>query len=292
MDLLSPPLRGFLKVAELGSVSQAARSLGLSQPAVTKQLRALEAALDGPVIERFGRGVRLTVRGAVLLDHARRAALALDDCASALAELDAGNSGTLVVGAGVTTSILQLPPWLGELRRRHPGIDVSVRTGSSHDVERWAVAAEIDVGFVTSEVRRPQLVVRRLFEEEIVLVASPHIGRRVPVALSELALILFPRTTGFRAYLDQRFAARRLTVNVKMEIDSVEAIKSFVAVGLGASFLPLGTVQGELERGLLVRLEPSGLGRLRRRTALVWRQDRKPTFALRKFLEIVGARPR
>ncbi|MET0410027.1 MAG: LysR family transcriptional regulator [Polyangiaceae bacterium] len=288
MDLLSPPLRGFLQVAALGSVSQAARALGLSQPAVTKQLRALEAALDGPVIERFGRGVRLTARGVVLLDHARRAALLLDDCASALAELDAGNSGTLVVGAGVTTSILQLPPWLGELRRRYPGIDISVRTGSSHDVERWVVAGEIDVGFMTSEVRRPQLVVRRLFEEEIVLVASAGSARRAPVALSELPLILFPRATGFRSYLDQRFAARRLTVNVKMEIDSVEAIKSFVAIGLGAAFLPLGAVRDELARGQLVRLEPSGLGRLRRRTALVWRQDRKPTFALRSFLEIVG----
>lgn len=282
-------MRGFLKVAELGSVSQAARALGLSQPAVTKQLRALENALEGAVIERFGRGVRLTARGALLLDHARRAALLLEDCASALAELDAGKSGTLVVGAGVTTSILQLPPWLGELRRRHPGIDVSVRTGTSHDVERWAVAGEVDVGFVTSQVRRPELVERRLFEEEIVLVASPGSGRRAPVVLSELALILFPRTTGFRTYLDQRFAARRLAVNVKMEIDSVEAIKSFVAVGLGAAFLPLATVQEELARGQLARLEPRGLGRLRRRTALVWRQDRRPTFALRKFLEIVGS---
>lgn len=74
-----------------------------------------------------------------------------------------------------------------------------------------------------------------------------------------------------------------------MEIDSVEAIKSFVAVGLGAAFLPHGIVSEELAGGQLVRLEPRGLGKLRRRTSLVWRQDRRPAFALRKFLEIVGS---
>jgi DNA-binding transcriptional LysR family regulator len=288
MDLLSPSLRSFLKVAELGNVSQAARVLGLSQPAVTKQLRALEATLDGPLIERFGRGVRLTPRGELLLEFGRRAAAQLADCASALAELDLGKSGTLVVGAGVTTSVMQLPPWLAELRQRHPAIDVSVRTGTSHDVERWVIGAEVDVGFVTSDTRQGELAVRRLFEEEIVLVAEPGAARRTPVALDELALILFPRTTGFRAYLDQRFAARRLSVQVKMEIDSVEAIKSFVALGLGAAFLPLSTVQDELGSGRLTRLEARGLGKLRRRTAVVWRHDRRPSFALRTFLEIVG----
>jgi DNA-binding transcriptional LysR family regulator len=288
MDLLSPPLRSFLKVAELGSVSQAARALGLSQPAVTKQLRGLESTLDGPLIERFGRGVRLTARGSVLLDFGRRAALLLDDGKSALAELDRGKTGKLTIGAGVTTSVMQLPPWLGQLRRRHPGIDVSVRTASSRDVEGWVVAGEVDVGFVTSEPRRPELVVRRLFEEEIVLVAEPGAGRRTKVALDELALILFPRTTGFRAYLEQRFAARRVSVHVKMEIDSVEAIKSFVALGLGAAFLPLCTVRDDLASGRLTRLEPSGLGPLRRRTSAMWRQDRRQSFALRTFLEIVG----
>jgi DNA-binding transcriptional LysR family regulator len=288
MDLLSPPLRSFLKVAELGNVSQAARSLGLTQPAVTKQLRVLEATLDGPLIERSGRGVRLTARGSVLLDFARRAAALLDDGASALAELDQGKTGKLVVGAGVTTSVMHLPPWLAELGRRYPGLDVSVRTGTSRDVESWVVGAEVDVGFVTSDVHRLELVVRRLFEEEIVLVVEPRAARRGPVSLDSLALILFPRATGFRTYLDQRFAARRLTVQVKMEIDSVEAIKSFVGIGLGAAFLPLSTVQTELARGALARVEPRGLGKLRRRTSVVWRQDRRPSFALTRFLEIVG----
>jgi DNA-binding transcriptional LysR family regulator len=76
-----------------------------------------------------------------------------------------------------------------------------------------------------------------------------------------------------------------------METDSVEAIKSFVAVGLGASFLPITAVEHELARGVLMQVHARGLGALRRRTALVRRVDHRPTFAMSRFLEIVGNGP-
>jgi DNA-binding transcriptional LysR family regulator len=286
--LLSAPLRSFLQVAELGSVSAAAKALGLTQPAVTKQIRALEAALECGLLERAGRGIRLTPAGGLLAEYGRRSVAVLSEFQQVLGELQQGKSGQLVIGAGVTTSVLLLPNWLRELGRRFPGIDVSVRTGTSRDVEAWVVAAEVDVGFVTSEPRRGELVARPVFEEEIVLVVEPSAARE-RMRLEELPLILFPRSTGFRSYLEQRWLERGLSPQVKMETDSVEAIKSFVAVGLGASFLPLSTVEDELRRGVLARVVAQGMGPLRRRTTLIRRQDRHPSFAVRSFLEIVGA---
>jgi DNA-binding transcriptional LysR family regulator len=286
--LLSAPLRSFLQVAELGSVSAAAKALGLTQPAVTKQIRALEAALECGLLERAGRGIRLTPAGGLLAEYGRRSVAVLSEFQQVLGELQQGKSGQLVIGAGVTTSVLLLPNWLRELGRRFPGIDVSVRTGTSRDVEAWVVAAEVDLGFVTSEPRRGELVARPVFEEEIVLVVEPSAARE-RMRLEELPLILFPRSTGFRSYLEQRWLERGLSPQVKMETDSVEAIKSFVAVGLGASFLPLSTVEDELRRGVLARVVAQGMGPLRRRTTLIRRQDRHPSFAVRSFLEIVGA---
>jgi len=286
--LISPPVRSFLQVAELQSVSAAARVLGLTQPAVTKQIRALEAALECSLLERAGRGIRLTPAGELLAEYGRRSAAVLWELREVLGELQQGKSGRLAIGAGVTTSVQLLPSWLRELGRRFPGIDVSVRTGTSRDVEAWVAAAELDVGFVTSEPRRGELLGRPVFEEEIVLVVEPSAARRERVRLEELPLILFPRSTGFRSYLEQRWLERGLSPQVKMETDSVEAIKSFVAVGLGASFLPLSTVQEELRRGVLARVTAQGMGALRRRTTLIRRQDRRPSFALRSFLEIVG----
>jgi LysR family transcriptional regulator, transcriptional activator of the cysJI operon len=182
--------------------------------------------------------------------------------------------------------VQHLPPWLREFRRRHPGIDDSIATGTSRAVENWVVNAEVYLGFVTSEPRRPELCARRLFDEEIVLVTEPTAAGRAPLALEQLGLILFPKTTGFRQYLDQRLAARQLSVSVKMETDSVEAIKSFVTVGLGASFLPISTVREELRQGTLARVQARGLGKLVRRTALIWRRDRALGFAMQMFLDI------
>jgi DNA-binding transcriptional LysR family regulator len=286
--LFSPPLRSFLQVAELQSVSAAAKRLSLTQPAVTKQIRALEAALECSLLERAGRGIRLTPAGELLAEYGRRSAAVLEEFRQVLGDLQQGKSGKLSIGAGVTTSVLLLPSWLRELGRRFPGIDVSVRTGTSHEVEAWVAAAELDLGFVTSEPRRGELVARPVFEEEIVLVVEPAAGRRERVRLEELPLILFPRATGFRSYLEQRWLERGLSPQVKMETDSVEAIKSFVAVGLGASFLPLSTVEEELRRGVLARVTALGMGPLRRRTTLIRRPDRRPSFAVRSFLEIVG----
>jgi DNA-binding transcriptional LysR family regulator len=158
----------------------------------------------------------------------------------------------------------------------------------SRAVESWVVNAEVDVGFVTSEPRRPELSVRRLFAEEIVLVVEPKAAGRQPLALEELGLILFPKSTGFRQYIDQRLGLRQLSVSVKMETDSVEAIKSFVTVGIGASFLPISTVREELRQATLARVQARGLGKLERRTSLIWRRDRAPGVAMQSFLGIVS----
>ena len=289
MDLLAAPVRSFLEIVRLGGVSPAARAVGLSQPAVTKQIRALEAALGCSLLERAGRGVRLTPAGELLADFARRGARVFDEFAQALGELTRGESGKLILGAGVTTCVQHLPPWLREFRRRHPGIEISVSTGASRTVEQWVVDADVDLGFVTSEPRREELVVRRLFTEEIVLVVEPSAAQREPVALESLGLILFPRNTGFRQYLDQRLASKNQSVSVKMETDSVEAIKSFVTSGIGASFLPIGIVREELRQGTLARVQARGLGTLQRSTSLIWRRDRRASFGMQSFLEIVGS---
>ncbi|MET0384308.1 MAG: LysR family transcriptional regulator, partial [Polyangiales bacterium] len=117
MTLLAPQLTSFLAVAEVQNISTAAKRLHLSQPAVTKQLRALEVTLGVKLVQRTGRGVRLTDAGELLREHGRRSAALLAECQAALAELATGQVGKLTLGAGVTTSALQLPGWLSRYRR-------------------------------------------------------------------------------------------------------------------------------------------------------------------------------
>jgi len=286
MTISAPFLISFLRVAELGSVSRAAQALHLSQPAVSKQLRALEQTLGVRLLERSGRGVKLTREGSLVADYGRQSAALLDDCTRALRELGTEQGGSLVLGAGATTCIFQLPRWLRQLRDRRPNVDVTVRTGTSSVVEALVLEREVDLGLVTSPAGSRALQERVLFREEIVLVVARDFARP-PHQLEALPLILFPQSTGFRAYLDQKLGAARLARLVKMETDSVEGIKSFVASGLGASFLPRSAVAKELAARVLRRVVLPGLPELQRSTRVVRRRDRALSQTAAGFLQIL-----
>jgi DNA-binding transcriptional LysR family regulator len=288
-------LRSFLRVAEAGSFTRAAEELYLTQPAVTQHVRALERELGVPLFDRTGRGAQLTPAGQALSRYARRSLALLDEGRQVIADLESGAAGRLLLGAGVTTSIFRLPGWLRAFGDAYPGVDVVVRTGRSREVAALALEREIDLGLVTSPVNHPDLQVVALFEEEIVLVTPrghPLAGQAIPAAaLAEAPLILFPQATGFREYLDRALAEAGVSARVKMESDSVEAIKSFVAVGLGVSFLPAAAVEAEVEAGLLARAAVSGLPALRRQTSVLYRVDRYLNAGARGFLAIVRDRP-
>lgn len=287
-------LESFLAVAEEGSITHAARALHLTQPAVTQHIQALERELGAVLLERTGRGVRLTPAGMVLRDYARRWGALMEECRMVIADQQKGTAGVLLLGAGVTTSIFQLPRWLQAFRRSCPHVDVTVRTGTSREVSALTLDREIDLGLVTSPVQDPALTVEDLFEEEIVLalprgheLAGHHVSAR---DLGHVPLILFPRGTGFRRYIDQRLAAAGIAANIKMETDSVEAIKSFVANGLGCSFLPVSAVESELKSGHLETAVVRKLRPLVRKTSVIRRTDRYLSAAALGFLELLRRR--
>src|SRR5256884_3027485 len=133
-------LRSLVAVAEHGHVSRAAASLFLTQAAVTQQVRNFERALGLQLLERDGRGVRLTDAGRSLADACRaalRAVEVMDDTAQAAKELQAGS---LHVGASPTCATHYLPPHLAEFTRRHPGVKLSVIVAPSAALHRRALA--------------------------------------------------------------------------------------------------------------------------------------------------------
>lgn len=286
-------LRSFLRVAEEGGLTRAAESLCLTQPAVTQHIQALERELGTPLFDRTGRGVRLTAPGEALVQHARQALAVLDEVRGVIADLQAGVRGRLVIGAGVTTSIFQLPDRLRVYREAFPLVDVVVRTGKSREVSAMVLGREVDLGLVTTSVEDESLAVVELYEEEIALVARSGHAKAIELAdLGSAPLILFPKGTGFRDYLDRTLADAGVAASVKMETDSVEAIKSFVAVGLGVSFLPMAAVNDDVRSGALCVVGVEGLPSLKRKTSAVYRHDRYLSAAARAFLEVLAGSPR
>ncbi|HKP62917.1 MAG TPA: LysR family transcriptional regulator substrate-binding protein [Polyangiales bacterium] len=194
----------------------------------------------------------------------------------------------MTIGAGVTTSMFQLPRWLRSYRRQWPAVDIHVHTGTSQAVADLVRSREVDCGLVTSETKDAELIAERLFSEEIWLVAAAAGRHPARVRIERVPLIMFPSHTGFRRYLERSLAAAGLEPHVKMEIDSVEATKSLVSVGLGAAFLPAAAVRREVKARQLRRLGVIGLPTLRRNTTLLRRRDRTPSKALQNFLKIIA----
>jgi DNA-binding transcriptional LysR family regulator len=286
-------LQSFLTVAKSGSITAAADELFVTQPAVTQQLQALERELGLPLVARAGRGVRLTSAGEALLPYVQRSLALLTEGKRVVADMAGGKVGRLVLGAGVTTSIFHLPRWLSAFQEDYPRIDITVRTGTSRQIAALCKDHQIELGLVTSPLPDDRLGQIALLEEEIVLVLPPSEVNRRTITKEELAqipLILFSMGTGFRDYLDNALARAGAKVTVKMETDSVEAIKSFVAMGLGGSFLPAVAVQAEVDSGTLISCKVDGLPELVRKTVLIYRKDRYLSAPARAMIAIM--RPR
>src|SRR5438045_6583909 len=240
-------LRSFVKVAELRSFTQAAEALFFSQPAVTQQVQSLEREVGEPLFERQGRRVTLTPAGEALYPFASRALALLSEGRAAVEEVRAGLAGRVTLAAGPTTTIFTLPPVLAAFRSDCPGVQFLVQTGTSREVTERVVDGRADIGIVTTVYEREELVHAPLFSDEILFVvhgehplAEPNAAIRegTLAALVAEPFILFPRGTGFRAYVEQWFAARSVAPRVTMELDSAEAVKAMVAAGLGAAAVP------------------------------------------------------
>lgn len=281
-------LETFCAVVAAGSLNRAAESLHLTQPAVSKQIRNLEQELSVQLLVRGPQGVTLTLVGKQVYHHARRALAAARACRRVAAEYNAPDSGRLVVGAGLTLTLFTLPPVIAEYRRRHPGVQVEVRTGGSQESLDHLLSYEVDLAFVTSPVAQPGLHVVPLFQDPLVLAAAPGhpLAGRTAVTVADLAgqtLISFTRGSGLRQYVDQVLEARGVAPQVVMEFDSIEAIKTMVALDLGVALLPWSAVREDAAHQRLAAMPLTDWPDAGRTISLCWRRDGYQTSPVRQF---------
>ncbi|WP_113632072.1 LysR family transcriptional regulator [Pectobacterium peruviense] len=270
-------LTTFRMVISRGSFSGAAEALGLSQPAVSLQIRQLEQVFQARLIERTSRGIRPTPAGMTLSEHCMK----IDAVVSAAIESVSLHSdditGTVTVGTGATACIHLLPPLLQQLRQMHPLLKVDVRTGNTSDIVRGVEENRIDIGLVTLPAAGKCLSVNPLGTDEFVIIMEKDtLGQSAkplsPDDLLSLPLIIFEPGSGTRALIDEWFRYAGHVACPVMELGSIEAIKRMVRAGLGYSIVPRMSVRSMGERqGLSVY---SMVPFLYRTLATVMREDR------------------
>src|SRR4051812_21492894 len=187
-------IRTFAAVVEQKSFSGAAVQLGVSQPAVSQQVRQLEKRFGATLVERIGRRASPTAAGAEFLKHARAIEAALAAATEAMTPHAKGTGGRLRLGTGATACIYLLPAVLRDLRRRFPALEIVVSTGNTPDMLRAIEENRIDVALVTLPAAGRMLEVRPVLDDEFVLIAprGTRLAREITAAeLAEIPLVQY-----------------------------------------------------------------------------------------------------
>lgn len=284
-------LRIFAAVVEHRGFSRAARAIHVSQPAVSKAVRTLERRAEQPLVERGGRGPRLTEAGEMLYEHARRI-FALERAAEEELRARRGmEAGALHVGASTTVATYLLPPLLAEFARRHPAVELRVTSANTREVARALLAYELDVALVEGPVADERIVAEPWLEDVLVMVAAPQhpLAAREAVAPGELAgerMLVREPGSGTREVAETALAAAGVIPARTVELGSTEAIKEAVAAGLGIAAVSRAALRDEIALGRLAVLRTAGL-EIRRSFTRLALAGRPPTPAARAFLRLL-----
>ncbi|WP_431324170.1 LysR family transcriptional regulator [Rhizobium sp. YTU87027] len=278
-------LLAFVTVIDLGSFTAAADKVGLTQPAVSLQVKLLEQRLGVRLIERVGRRALPSPAGSDLLIHARRI---LDECgaaADAMTPHREGSAGRVRIGSGGTASIHLLPRAIASAKRRMPGLEITVRIGNTEEVLRDLEANTLDLAVVTLPASGRSLEIEPFYEDEL-LAAAPK-NSEMPAGgpdaafLKDKVLMLY-EGGNTRAATNEWFSQAGVRVQPAMEFGSVEAIKELVAAGLGWSLLPALALKQD-RSGFLTT--SSVRPRLVRQLGIVLRRDKHLTKGLREVVK-------
>jgi len=259
----------FFEVANRLSFTRASQVLNLSQPAISRHIKALEEQYKTSLFERVGNNIKLTVSGNLLLDHLRQAKevqIRLDYALST--QLDEYNAkGELRLGASTTVALYILPEILSAFRQRHPNVRITLLNRNSENVLKALENKDIDLGIIEGLTKTTSVSYRYFLADDVIAVCSPksELWFKDSITLNELKdypVALRERGSGT---LDSVKAALN-DVGIKLSdlknnisLGGTEALKNFLLVDNCLGFLPLRSVQKEFASGTLKQIFIEGL---------------------------------
>jgi DNA-binding transcriptional LysR family regulator len=290
-------LAAFCAVVERRSFSQAAEQLGVTQPAVSLQIRSLEKRLGLQLLDRSGRRVEPTEAGNRLYRSAQRL-LAMEE--QLLSDLGGDVEGALVgrleIGASTGPGGTVLPVVLGEFQRVHPEVHVALAVSDTQHVVEQVARREVELGVVGASRRHRGVVFEPFFRDEVVLaVPRGHRFAGRQVTLDELKaepLVLMQEGAGVRQVIEEELRAAGLRLrdlDVRLELGLQESARSAVVAGLGVTFISRSAIEsdiaaGTVDVGRVEGLEPS------RTISLVRSAGRAETRVAQAFVEFARSR--
>src|SRR5215469_16607094 len=260
-------LRAFCEVVERKSFSQAAERLGVTQPAVSLQIRALEQRLGQRLLDRSGRRVEPTEAGMRLYRGAQRLIAMEQQLLAELGEEAEGElKGRLEIGASTGPGGSVLPVVLGEFQRLHPLVHVALTVADTHAIVEQIGRRELELGIVGVAGRHRGVTFEPFYRDEVVLaVPAGHRYAGKSMTLEELKvepLVLMQEGAAIRQIIDEELrelGARLRDLNVKLELGLQESARAAVLGGFGATFISRIAIEDDLAAGTLAVVRVEGL---------------------------------
>lgn len=287
-------LEVLVAVAEEKGFSRGAARLCRTQPAVSQAIRRLEDEIGRPVFDRSSKDATLTDAGAVLLGYARQMLNLRREARAALQELGDLRRGKVVVAANEYT-VVHLLPIVGEYRRLHPDVKLEVKRSLASEIPTELLRRDVEIGLLTYRPAQPGLAAVPVARDDLALLVAPghRLAGRAAVAIRELgqeAFLAHNVRSPYRERVLRTFERYQTTLNIVLELPSLEAIKRLVERGLGVALMPRRVAASEIARGDVVALTVREM-RFERPIYVSFRAGADLSHAARAFLACAGAVP-
>jgi len=278
----------FSDLAETASFSRAAAINGITQSAVSQQMRTIEQRYHVKLIERGRKNFSLTPEGRAFLEASREILGTLEGLGSRIQKLQNVVAGELRIATVFSIGLHELPPCLKVFRRRFPEVDVRVEYRRSSEIYTGLLESRADIGLVAYPSPRRGLKMIPFWSDRLVLICPPghSLAARRRLAFSALEgqkFIAFEPDLPTRREIDRKLRAAGVRVNLTLEFDNIETVKRAVEVENAVSIVPETAVRHEVASGSLVAIEFDAKDMLRPLGALV-RRSARVSPALREFL--------
>ena len=253
-------LRFLQALTRENSFTQAAESLFMSQPALSKQIKILEEKLEIKLISRENQKISLTEAGNLLFQYSERILMLCEESCRALSDLKNGDRGILTVGASQTIGTYLMPRVLALFGQHYPQINLKVQVDSTRIIAKNIIDRNIDIAVVGGNIPdelKKNLEIENFIEDELILIIPKShpfaLNKRLVITTDSLYHLKFITLNSYST--TQRFINKILIennietkkFNIIMELNSIEAIKTAVGLGLGVAFVSNSVIEKEIK---------------------------------------------
>ena len=284
-------LKTYCDLVETKSFSKAARLNGVTQSAVSQQLKSMETHFDMLIIDRSQKKFRLTPQGGKLHSSFKEIIRLYEKLECELQEMSNVVSGTIHLSTVNSIGLHELPSRLKTFIKKFPTVNVRVEYRRSNLVYEDVQNGSIDLGLVAFPVKRKELTIIPFTEDQLVLAVHPKhsLAGRKSVKLKDLdsmKFIGFERDIPTRQATDKFFRQAGVEVEMVMEFDNVETVKRAIEINAGIAILPASTIQNELLQKQLKEVPLNGTN-FKRPLAIIHRKDKILNPAMQSFISLL-----